>query len=272
MNPIEERLTALLHSVTPQPPRAVSVDEIGSRVRKGRTMVDVFSMRTRGVRWYAPALTATVAAVILIAGGLGVAVLRSSGSGTPGGPPASPSSTATSPVPTSPSPLASAPASPGVHSSPAQQPVGSCQTRHLAASSVGTGGGGQAPTLIIVLTNRGGSACTLIGYPGISIRGHTASGSASAPLSVTVRDGSVFARTDPGPHQLVLRPGGAASFALETHSAYDVQYLITMFLITVPGDAGTVALPVTMGAAAPPGQPIPVGVTALVAGNTGPSQ
>jgi hypothetical protein len=150
--------------------------------------------------------------------------------------------------------------------------VGSCQTKHLAASTVSVGGGGQAPTVVIVLTNTDGSDCTLIGYPGISARGHTASGTASIPLPVTVRNGSVFARTDPGPHQLVLRPGGAASFALATQSAYDVQYLITKFLITVPGDAEAMALPVTMSAAAPSGQPIPIGVTAFVAGNTGPSQ
>jgi hypothetical protein len=126
--------------------------------------------------------------------------------------------------------------------------------------------------VVIVLTNTGGSDCTLTGYPGISARGHTASGTGSGPLPVKVSNGSIFARRDPGPHQLVLRPGGAASFALGAQSGYEVQYLITEFLITVPGDAGAVALPVTMGAAAPPGQPIPIGVTAFVAGNAGPSQ
>jgi hypothetical protein len=68
----------------------------------------------------------------------------------------------------------------------------------------------------------------------------------------------------------VLRPGEAASFALETQTAYDVQYVITAFLITIPGDPMRILTQSNLSAAGRAGLPIPIGVTAFVAGDAGP--
>jgi hypothetical protein len=48
------------------------------------------------------------------------------------------------------------------------------------------------------------------------------------------------------------------------------MYLITGIEVHVPADPGAIAVPLELSASSPDGEPIPVNVSAFVAGATGP--
>ena len=131
------------------------------------------------------------------------------------------------------------------------------------------------PFVIIALNNTSAAGCELTGYPKISATGHAQSTpAATGPLQTTVMDGPIYERADPGPKRIELAPHGSAPFALGTGTAYDGGahlYTLTKLRVLVPGDPVGVPVSVTIAASAPAGQPIPVAVTAFVAGGTGPA-
>lgn len=126
------------------------------------------------------------------------------------------------------------------------------------------------PYAVIALTNTSGTSCRLSGYPALAATGHPVDGSAGdQPLELTVTDGPISEVADPGPHQVDLAPGAAATFAVGTATAYQGGahlYQITQLHITVPDASAPVPLALTLDATAPAGQPFPVSVTALAAG------
>ena len=130
------------------------------------------------------------------------------------------------------------------------------------------------PFVVIALTNTSESPCQLTGYPKIGATGYAQSTpSAKGPLPITVTDGAIYERADPGPQPIQLAPHGSASFALGTGLAYDGgahMYTITNVGVIVPGDETGVPVTVNLAASAPAGQPIPIKDTAFVAGNAGP--
>lgn len=133
------------------------------------------------------------------------------------------------------------------------------QPCRLEDLSVKFGDGVAGPTrigLALVVTDDAATTCSLQGYPQVvllpSVDGH-------APL--TSRPGGTVLRTDPGPHQVVLRPGESATAGIEwaedsracsdtsgAGPAYDKAE------ITLPGTQGhaTVGWPATGCLSGPP--------------------
>jgi hypothetical protein len=152
---------------------------------------------------------------------------------------------------------------PGNGGAPA--PAGACVAAQLAASPTGGGSVASQPFVTITLRNTSGSACRLTGYAGVTAAGYPAAEpGADGPLDITVVDGPLYARADPGPQGVQLAAGGGASFSIGTGTAYDDRYTITSVRVSVPG-GGALTLDVTMAASAPAGRPIPVGVTGFAA-------
>jgi hypothetical protein len=187
-----------------------------------------------------------------------------------------------SPTPTiGPSTQATAGSPSAAPSSPSSPPsatpqVAACRAAQLTGTVTGGGSIASQPFVIIALTNTSGSPCQLTGYPRISATGYAQSTpTVTGTLPIRVSDGSIYERTDPGPRRIELAPRGSASFALGTGTAYDGGahvYTITRLQVVVPGDQTGVPLTTSIGASAPAGRPIPITVTAFVAGPAGPPQ
>ncbi|HKE64901.1 MAG TPA: DUF4232 domain-containing protein [Micromonosporaceae bacterium] len=157
-------------------------------------------------------------------------------------------------------------ASESVPSSGNQQPR--CTGGQLVASVTDGGAVANQPFAIIALRNRG-AACYLDGYPTIAAAYGTASGvRASVPIHVV--DSGNYERSDPGPHRVTLAPGGSASFAIGTATAFDTPIeTVTALSLTVPGSATTVTVPISI-ATTPYAGAAQFSVTAFVAGAAGP--
>jgi hypothetical protein len=65
----------------------------------------------------------------------------------------------------------------------------------------------QQPVAFFALTNRSSSACALKGYPELTL--YDASGNL---IPATIRNGGAYMTNDPGPHPVVVQPGGRAYF------------------------------------------------------------
>jgi hypothetical protein len=152
--------------------------------------------------------------------------------------------------------------------------ITACRAAQLTGAVTGSGSESSQPFVVIALTNTSAAGCELTGYPQITAAGYAwPTPAATGILPITVTDGAIFERSDPGPQRLELSPNASASFALGTATAYDGgahMYSITRVEITLPGDQTTIPVIVNVAASRPASQPIPVTVTALVAGRSGP--
>jgi hypothetical protein len=168
----------------------------------------------------------TAAAVCALMAGLAVGGCEA---GSSGGSAATPAANASSGAQAG-SAASTAPSSPGTQAGAAR---GTCQSGNLSfalGAKTRTPGSHSQTTQAVDLTNRGSSACTMNGFPGVDLVG-VARGQQNYRWSLARRSGG---------HQKVrLRPGGTAHF--------DVTYLpapsgninsitVTKMMITPPND------------------------------------
>jgi hypothetical protein len=266
MNPTERRLAALLQAATPEPRRAITIQDIESRVHQREAVMGLSH------RWRVPLLAAACVVAIVALAAAATAVLHPKRSAQPGPPGPSVTVSATAPATSA---SASGSASPSAKATTSAATVGPCRAAQLIGKQ--TDGGSQAsqPWRIIALTNVSASTCYLSGYPDLSARGHAEADTSgtTTSLSIAIRLGIVYGNTDPGPVRIDLAPHSAASFAVGTGMAYQGgahPIDITELRIALPDNGGSVRVAVALPATAPAGQPIPVGVTGLVAGTAGP--
>ncbi|HEU0241668.1 MAG TPA: DUF4232 domain-containing protein [Micromonosporaceae bacterium] len=143
-----------------------------------------------------------------------------------------------------------------------------CTGGQLVASVTDGGAVANQPFAVIALRNRG-AACYLDGYPTVAAAYGTASG-VRVNVPIHVVDGGNYERSDPEPHHVTLAPGGSASFAMGTETAFDTPIeTITALSLTVPGSATTVTVPISI-ATTPYAGAAQFSVTAFVAGTSGP--
>lgn len=120
----------------------------------------------------------------------------------------------------------------------------------------------------LAITNTGSAPCVLRGYPRIAVWGHPGFQSnkiPSAPLGIAVVH-HIYERADRGPRRVVVPPRHEAFFSVGTATAYQGgAHLITLtrLAVTLPGTESAKTVTISLLATRPPGQPIPIGITAL---------
>jgi len=165
---------------------------------------------------------ATAAAITLTAAGFVVAGCSTSSS-------SSPVASAPAPAASSAAPAASRPASPA--SSQPAQAAGSatCQTANLSYALGSATGTSAQRTQVVTLTNKGSSACTLDGFPGVNLTG-LANGQQDFTWSLVRQSVSYSVVT--------LQPGGTAHFGLiylpGTSASSDIA--VNRLVMTPPND------------------------------------
>ena len=152
-----------------------------------------------------------------------------------------------------------------------------CTTGDVIVQLTGAGSVEAQPWVVISFINESGGPCELTGYPRIvSVSGRPVSAlpDGLTNLAVTVANGPLASHTDPGRIPVFVGPGLGASFALGTRTTDGDAYLLQNVTIALPDDAGqfVVAMPTSMVASAPRGQPILITVTGLTAGTAGPAR
>lgn len=170
----------------------------------------------------------TAAAVCVLAAGLAVGGCEAgSSSGSSGGPALTPAANASS-SPQAGSASSAVASPPGTQAGPAR---GTCQPGNLSfALGARTSGSRSQTTQTVDLTNRGSSACTLDGFPGVDLVG-VARGQQNYrwPLARRSRRYS----------KVRLQPGGTAHFDviyLPTTSGNINSITVTKMVITPPKD------------------------------------
>jgi hypothetical protein len=153
---------------------------------------------------------------------------------------------------------------PGI--APASAGAPPCRSNQLAASVTDGGSMASQPWAVIGLHNTSGSACVLDGYASVVVSGQAVTNPAGdGALAISVTDGSLYGRPDPGPSAVNVGAGQWANFSIGTGAGYHDQYRVFRILIVRP-DGGSVPLDLHMFASAPAGQAVPVGITAFAAG------
>jgi hypothetical protein len=142
-----------------------------------------------------------------------------------------------------------------------------CRTTSLTAKATGYGAGMSQPAVYITVTNVSGKACEVAGYPRL-----TGAWSKHGRQSIAVSNGEVMNAPQAKPKTIVIAPGGHAWFAIGAATAYDppLRTLTRVSFSASPGGAHSTAR-ISLQATSPKGEPIPLGVTAWMAG-TGTSQ
>ena len=144
-----------------------------------------------------------------------------------------------------------------------------CQSDELAARITSAGSVASQPWSTIAFTNDR-NPCSIEGYPRIvAASGHTYQGSIES-LPITVIEGPLYERTDPGPHLVDVAEGSPFSFALGTNTASGTIYVVTAISVVLPGSSSPLRVPVDTSGSASTGSPIQLRVTALVRGANGP--
>jgi len=160
-------------------------------------------------------------------------------------------------------PSASNPASTG----PA---VAACGAAQLSGKTVRSVGQASQSMDEVVLTNVGSQPCRLEGYPKLEAWGPLGAGP-SAKLNISLTHGGNYFTSDPGPTTVDIAAGQSAWFAVSTASAYGSEIVVVDRVSIVIGPttgsgSGHVDVAVGMGASFPPGQAIPVTVSAFAGG------
>jgi hypothetical protein len=172
--------------------------------------------------------SAAAAAVTMTAAGFIVAGCSTNSSSTAAAPAATSAATSAATA-ASAAPTGSPAASPS--SSQPAQAAGSatCQTSNLSYALGAATGTSAQRTQVVNLTNKGRSACTLDGFPGVNLTG-AANGQQNYTWSL--------ARQSAGYSTVTLRPGGTAHFGLVylpgTSASTDIA--VTTLVMTPPND------------------------------------
>ena len=169
---------------------------------------------------------------------------------------------APSPTPT-PTPATSSPTIPPTTTPPAAT-LSECLTAQLHIALASQGAALAHRGLLFTLTNTSSGRCELIGYPGFELV------SGNQVLTEDPQRGSGYIYQDPGPHRIVLDPGGGASFGVTTADVSPTQSQCPQSdaaLVTPPDETQTARIAVvTPGCARTSPE-----VTAIVSGLGGPS-
>jgi hypothetical protein len=191
MNPTEQRLSELLHQLTPEPPNAISPDALSAGLPKP------VASRHQGWRgWMPAAAAAAVVAIAVVSTGLVVAS-RDHQSPAPAG--------QQQPRPTT-SASASTVVPPSVAASPSGQTAKTtCQTQSLKLDRTKSEGTAGSTYVTYYLTNIGSITCTMYGFPGVSFL----DASGNVIQHPADRDGHANARFD-------VAPGQRAQFVVRT--------------------------------------------------------
>lgn len=143
-----------------------------------------------------------------------------------------------------------------------------CQADQVRIAVTLTGSTMSQPFSDIAVTNTGAASCVVRGYPRIQVWGHRGWQDSQAPtqhLGILVHHG-LYERVDQGPHRVVVRPHHDAFFSIGTGTAYQGGLHImtlTRLAVTPPGTHLSKTVSVSLLATRPPGQKIPVGITAI---------
>jgi hypothetical protein len=190
------------------------------------------------------------------------------GRSSAGPPQAQPAATATRPATHSASPTRQTSSSP-----PAQQPVPPCPTSGLRGAFASGGGAAGTFYYLIQFTNTSNSACTLFGYPGVSVVtgpsgtqvGPTATriSTFSAKL-VTIAPGTTVHATMQTPNAGLLDPSACAAQTVHWLRVYPPGQFTPLF-ISVPAGAN----PVQICTGRQLGGTIPLGIYVVMPGSTG---
>jgi hypothetical protein len=168
----------------------------------------------------------------------------------------------------SPTVSTSAPSAPSASPS-SPEAVEPCRGRDLTATAYATGQEMNQPFTTVLLTNDGPAACTLDGYPELTLfrTNPRLPVGESPPVTVTVTHGSIYQVQDPGAARIEVPVHGHAWFSLGTGLAYasPITTLKGLYLafdgpevVAVTGFAQQLNGPI--------GEPYPVTVTAFAPG------
>jgi hypothetical protein len=145
-----------------------------------------------------------------------------------------------------------------------------CQASQLSAHRTYAYSNASHPLTIVAFYNVSTSPCYLNGYVTIDA---TNAGGQAVPVSVT--HGGNYYGSDPGPTRVDVPPGGAASFAVVSGTAYGGGahvVTLTRLTLTLPGNGGQLQMATTISVTRPNETgPYPLSETALVAGTGGPN-
>jgi hypothetical protein len=119
--------------------------------------------------------------------------------------------------------------------------------------------------LVIRIKDTAHAACTMSGYPRISVVSLASTPGAAARQRLRVKHGATYFASDPGPRLITLRPGGTATFSIATTTGFGHPDAVTSLRIALPrwGSGRSLALTCDLPISAPPGRPAPVWETAL---------
>ena len=148
--------------------------------------------------------------------------------------------------------------------------VAACGAAQLSGQTVRSVGQASQSLDELVLTNAGPRPCRLEGYPKIAAWG-AVGGGPSSKLNISLTNGGNYFTSDPGPTTVDIAAGQSAWFALSTGSAYGSEIVVLDRVSIVIGPttgsgSGHVDVAVNIGASSPPGQAIPVTVSAFAGG------
>lgn len=137
-----------------------------------------------------------------------------------------------------------------------------CMAGDLTARQTASGAGMSQPAALVTVTNTGGAACTLRGYPTV-----TGAWSRAGALSIEATRGTLMNAPVAKPRTIRLAPGEQAWFGVGTATAFDPPVRnIVRITFTPSAGAGTKSVRVVLQATAPTGEPIPVTVTPYAPG------
>jgi len=148
--------------------------------------------------------------------------------------------------------------------------VAACGAAQLSGKTVRSVGQASQSLDEVVLTNTGPQPCRLSGYPQLEAWG-AAGGGPSSKLNISLTNGGNYFTSDPGPTTVDIAAGQSAWFALSTGSAYGSELVVVDRVSIVIGPtagsgSGNVDVAVSIGASFPPGQAIPITVSAFAGG------
>jgi hypothetical protein len=196
------------------------------------------------------------------------AVLTACG-GSGSAPKAAPTTTAPSTA-TVPSTTTAVPAG-GTTTVPTSATLSACLLSGLLVSSGSAGGAAGSYGQTILFTNRGGTTCTMLGYPGVAALNANGQQVAQATRNPTGMMGGLQSTTSPI-SVVTLAPGQTASAEVEASdipvgTATSCVYYPAL-LVTPPGETHSVTVNVSVGISGIPGC-VPIAVNPVVAGTSG---
>jgi hypothetical protein len=264
MSTDEDRVRELLNRATPEPRYPFRAETV-LRDQPGLVTADDLLQPAGaepGTRWHAGRRLLPVLAAVVVVAAVAVGLVVSRGNGA-----RLPTSSGTEVLSNSPTPDF-APSTSTSSSAPPKS-ASPCLPGRLTAAVTSEGSTASAPYVIVSLHNSGSDSCTISGYPTLTVLD-----SVGHRLPTVVHHGT-YEQPDAGPMSLVLKPGGAVSFAIGTSTAYQGgRHVLTIerILIGIPTSRSASVLTLTLaagqqlGATAPSTGIVPIGITAFAPG------